>query len=184
MQRVSIFHVFQHRHGSLKLHCGLSYTNGRQLPCNALPDPLGATEGSVSPGTCGQLEPGLERTTLHAIQGKEFSRGKVFHRTVLLPFPAFKKRVVAQATVSGCRFVELWPAALHQRLRRLHPAVLLLVTGLHQDNPDSVELLDESQGFLELRLALGYLQRAVQQLHRVLPLDVPLSRAQGLVRIK
>lgn len=91
--------------------------------------------------------------------------------------------MAAQAAVSGCGFVELRPAALHQRLR-LHPAVLLLVTRLHQHNPESVELLDESQGFLELRLALGYLQRAVQQLHRVLPLDVPLSRAQGLVRIK
>lgn len=100
-----------------------------------------------------------------------------------LPLPPFKKRVVAQATVSRCWFVELWPAALHQRLR-LHPAILLLVTGLHQDNPDSVELLDESQGFLDLRLTLGYLQRAVQQLHCVLPLDVPLSRTQGLVRIK
>lgn len=100
-----------------------------------------------------------------------------------LPLVPFKKRVGAQATVSRCWFVELWPAALHQRLR-LHPALLLLVTGLHQDNLETVELLNESQGFLELALALGYLQRAVQQLHRALPLDVPLSRAQGLVRIE
>lgn len=87
--------------------------------------------------------------------------------------------------MSHSRLVKLGPPGLDQRLR-LHvgAALRVLIGRLNPDYLKSVELLDESQDFLELRLGFGNLQGATQELQGGLALDVLLGWTQGLVRIQ
>lgn len=80
---------------------------------------------------------------------------------IFSPLTSLEQRVVTQATMSSCRFIELRPPRLDQVLR-LYAAPVLLVSWLNQDDLETVELLDEGQRFLELSLALGNLQETLQ----------------------
>lgn len=56
---------------------------------------------------------------------------------ILSPLTSFEERIVAQSAVSRCRFVELRPTGLNQRLR-LTVAILLLVGCLNEDDLQTV----------------------------------------------
>lgn len=91
----------------------------------------------------------------------EYRNNKQKPKLAFSPLTSFKERIVTQATVSSCRFIELRPPRLDQRLC-LYATLALLVTWLNQHDLQTVELLDEGKRFLELSLALRNLQRAVQ----------------------
>ena len=105
------------------------------------------------------------------------------------PLTALEERVLAEPAVGGGRLEVARPTGahlllpLHHLLHRVaRPVAPLPRRGQLHLGP--VEVLDEDQRVLELRLALGDLQRPPQQLQGGLSLEVPLGGAQGLVRVQ
>lgn len=103
--------------------------------------------------------------------------------SIFSPLASFEERIVTQAAVCSCTFIEPRPPRLHQGLVLCFELSLLLFC-LNQDNLEAVEFLDEGQSFLELSFTLGDLKGPLQQLQRTVALDILLSRTERLIRVQ